>query len=60
MSSDGKRAESAQKPAVLEREQAERDYDEKYCFFMHVPAEEEGGVRAEGCRTDKSFPGWCK
>lgn len=57
MPGDGERAESSQVSSVFQRYQAERDDDEQDGFFVHVPAEEEGGVCAEGSGCDEVGPG---
>ena len=43
--------------AVFEREKAEGDNDEEDRFLVDVPAEEEGGVCAEGQGGDEVVPG---
>lgn len=46
--------------AVVQCDEAERDYDKQDGFFMNVPAEEEGGVGAEcGC-CDEVGPRWAE
>ena len=57
MSCDGERPEGAEVAAVFQSNKAEREDDEEDGFFVDVPAEEEGGVAAEGERADECFPG---
>lgn len=50
------RAKRAEVAPVFERDQAERDDDQENGLFVHVPAEEEGGVAAESDGADERFP----
>lgn len=56
VSGDCERLEGAVVPAVFERDQAERDDDQENGLFVHVPAEEEGGVAAESDGADERLP----
>jgi hypothetical protein len=42
--------------AVLQSNKAERNNDQEDSFFVDVPAEEEGGVGAEGGGADEGGP----
>lgn len=57
MAGDGQRAKSPEIPAILESYQTEGNDHKQDCFFVDVPAKEEGCVTAERHSTDKSFPG---
>lgn len=54
---DGERAERSQVSSVFQRDQAEGYDDEQDGFFVHVPAEKEGGVGAEGGGCHEICPG---
>lgn len=54
---DSQWAKGTKVPSVFEREEAEGDDDEQDGFLVHVPAEEEGGVGAEGEGGDEACPG---
>lgn len=50
------RSECAEVATVLEGDKTEWDDDEENGFLVHMPAEEERCIAAEGDRTDKSIP----
>ena len=57
MAGDSEGSECAEVTTVFEGEEGEGDEDEEDCFFVDVPAEEEGGVGAEGEGANKCGPG---
>jgi len=49
-------AKRAEEPAVMQRNQAERDDDKKNRLLVDMPAEKEGRVAAERDCADERFP----
>lgn len=56
----GERPEGTEIATIGECDEGEGDDDQEDCFFVDVPAEEEGGIAAEGDGSDEGFPGWGK
>lgn len=53
-------AEGTEVASVFEGDETEWDDNEEDGFFVDVPAEEEGGIAAEGYCADEGIPGWIK
>lgn len=56
MARDGKRTEGAEVAAIAESDERGGDEDQENGFLVDVPAEEEGGVGAEGGGADEGGP----
>jgi len=57
VSRNSKWAKCAEETPIFQCQEAERDDDEEYGFFVYVPTEEERSIAAKSDRADKSVPG---
>jgi len=57
VSRNSKWAKCAEETPIFQRQEAERDDDEEYGFFVYVPTEEEGSIAAKSDRADECVPG---